>query len=431
VFVVRRGQPEDVSTLLKLAKMVHFINLPADQNIIASKVAWSRQCFMLAEETVPVEGAAAEVSTGKKGKSLSRQSEATQKQMHATGGGTNGQAAVGRSGGHSSELAGGLKELTGRSPLFLFVLEELESRGVIGTSQIISRMGGPGQPNLSLALKRRELFSTSLQTGVTHTLAQLYLDESGPTEIGGLILQPSYRGHRQKLGRLISLIRFHYIALYRHMFQPRVLAEMMGPLSADGHSPFWDACTRLFINMSYDEADRFCQESKEFILSLFPREEIYLTLLPPEARACVGAVSPETVPARRMLEGLGFKCPDRVDPFDAGPHLEQVTDLIPLVQQTSRVKLAEVREDAIGETHGFVSAVDEDGEFRAVECGAAKLKGGKLGVSGKVLEALRVSGGGMGAFTVVPPPMGRGVAEVTAASSSAKKSSGRKKPAKG
>lgn len=383
--------------------MVHFINLPADQNIIAAKVAWSRQCFMLAEETVPVEGSVSNAaSNGKKpGKPLSRQSEQTQKAAassprseRSTGGG----------------IASGLKDLTGRSPLFLFVLEEMESRGVIGTSQIISRMGGPGQPNLSLALKRRELFSTSLQTGVTHTLAQLYLDESGPTEIGGLILQPSYRGHRQKLGRLISLIRFHYIALYRHMFQPRVLAEMMGPLSADGHSPFWDACTRLFINMSYDEADRFCQESKEFILSLFPREEIYLTLLPPEARACVGAVSPETVPARRMLEAQGFRCPDRVDPFDAGPHLEQSTDLVPLVQQTSRAKLVEVSDTAASDDHGFVSAVDEEGEFRAVECSVAKLKGGKLGVSGKVLEALRAPRGSaasiLGAFTPVPLPSG-------------------------
>jgi arginine N-succinyltransferase len=216
-----------------------------------------------------------------------------------------------------------------------------------------------------------------------------------------------------------------------------VLAEMMGPLSADGHSPFWDACTRLFINMSYDEADRFCQESKEFILSLFPREEIYLTLLPPEARACVGAVSPDTVPARRMLEAQGFRCPDRVDPFDAGPHLEHATDMIPLVQQTARAKLVEVSEVAASDDHGFVSAVDEEGEFRAVECSVAKLKGGKLGVSGKVLEALRAPRGSsasvLGAFTPVPLPSGMAAMAMQddgQAKRSSKRAAGRKRSVK-
>ena len=45
MFVMRRATTEDVSTLLKLAKMVHFINLPADKDIIADKASWSAECF--------------------------------------------------------------------------------------------------------------------------------------------------------------------------------------------------------------------------------------------------------------------------------------------------------------------------------------------------------------------------------------------------
>ncbi|HYD01548.1 MAG TPA: arginine N-succinyltransferase, partial [Phycisphaerales bacterium] len=190
MFLVRRGKPDDVSTLLKLARMVHFINLPAIKEVLEDKVAWSRQSFLLAQET------ALGRAKGKKAK------------------------------GAGHDLSEMVRSVSGRPPQFLFVLEETDSKGVIGTSQIIAQMGGPppAQPNLSLQLSRKEMFSESLQTGATHTVAKLHLDQSGPTEIGGLIMQPSFRGHREKLGRLMSLVRFHYMGLYRQMFADRVLA---------------------------------------------------------------------------------------------------------------------------------------------------------------------------------------------------------------
>lgn len=397
MFLIRRAKPEDAATLLKLAKMVHFINLPPDKEIIDAKISWARQCFMLAHETQ-----SGRVRPGKRPGPVGPAAP-----QHAGGHNrANAPAHPGASGSHSGALTGGLKSLTGRSPLFMFVMEELSTQGVIGTSQIIAKMGGPGQPNISLQLSRRELFSQSLQTGVTHTIAKMYLDESGPTEIGGLIMQPSFRGHRQKLGRLIAQVRFHYMGLYRHMFSDRVLAEMMGPISVDGHNPFWENCTRQFINMTYDEADKFCQETKEFILALFPREEIYLTLLPPMARSTVGTVGPDTVPAKRMLEKLGFKYHHRVDPFDGGPHLESPTDEISLVQQTKRTRLgepvADAHDPALGR-FGIVSVVDQDGEFRALELHHSLDKDGRMIVAREALETLQGEPGMECGFTPTEP----------------------------
>lgn len=333
MYLIRRAKVEDIPTLLKLAKMVHFINLPADREIIAEKVAWSRNCFLMA--------ASGEVGVGPRKRETPAEHGA---------------------------LAAGIRGITGRSPLFMFVMEEIETQGVIGTSQIISRMGGPGHPNVSLQLSRKEMFSQSLQMGVTHTVARIHLDESGPTEIGGLILQPSFRGHRLKLGRFISIVRFHFMGLHRELFADRCLAEMMGMISQDGENPFWDYCTRCFINLTYEQADRFCQQSKEFIMTLFPREDIYLTLIAPEARSVVGQVSEETVPARRMLENLGFKYYHRVDPFDGGPHLEAPLDQIELVKNTGRTRLGEpVKDGSTLKHYGIVSTLDDDGEFRAMQ----------------------------------------------------------------
>lgn len=381
MFIVRRGKTDDVSTLLKLARMVHFINLPAIKEVLEDKVAWSRQSFMLAQETA-----------------LAKPRKAVK----------------GKAAGAGHDFSEMVRSVSGRPPQFLFVLEETESKGVIGTSQIIAQMGGPppAQPNLSLQLTRKVMFSESLQTGATHTVAKLHLDQSGPTEIGGLIMQPSFRGHKEKLGRLMSLVRFHYMGLYRQMFADRVLAEMMGVVTVDregGKSPFWEHCTRQFINLTYDQADAFCQESKEFILALFPHEEIYLSLLPPPARAVVGQVGPETVPAKKMLEKLGFKYHMRVDPFDGGPHIEAATDSISLVRQTRRVKLGKpLKDKAPTKDFGIVSVIDADGEFIAAQSGFTIDKQGRLGLPDRVYSALGAGAAidGMAGVTAIEPPLG-------------------------
>ena len=230
---------------------------------------------------------------------------------------------------------------------------------------IVARMGGPGHPNISFELHKRHFFSEDLQQGTSHTIAELMLDESGPSEIGGLILGPSYRGHPGKLGKQLSMIRFHFMGLHRKVFADRVLAEMMAPITADGQNTLWEYLGRRFINLPYTEADKFCQRSREFMISLLPREPIYLSLLAPEARKLVGQVGPDTVPARKMLEDLGFKYTNRVDPFDGGPHLEALTDQIPLVRETRRLPLAGVCDRGACQQSGFVSVGDEEGEVCA------------------------------------------------------------------
>lgn len=324
MFLIRPAKADDLDTLLKLAKMVYFINLPPDRDIIAEKIRRSRRSF------------------------------------------------EGETSGGARRPKGGVQAgLSNESPLFMFVLEDPETGNALGTSQVVARMGGPGNPNLAMKLRKREFFSRDLQDGAIHVTAQVVLDESGPTEIGGLILQPSFRGHKAKLGKQLALVRFHYIGLHRALFADRVLAEMMAPITDDGRNEFWEALGRRFINMSYAEADRFCQRSREFMTSLLPREEIYLTLLPAEARRVVGEVNVETVPARKMLEGIGFKYHDMIDPFDGGPHLEAKTDEIGVVKSTSRTTLLGAADDKACAGEAIVSVDGRDTsheEFRAVLC---------------------------------------------------------------
>lgn len=359
MFYIRRAVIEDLSTLLKLAKMVHFINLPADRDIISQKVARSRNSFTAVAEGTAADASALETHTNKR----------------------------------PADGAPGLGEITGRSELFMFVLADTEGTGCLGTSQLISCMGNPESPNVCLRLERREMFSNALQTGTSHTVAQLFLDPSAPTEIGGLVLQPSYRGHPQKLGRFLSIVRFHFMGLHRTAFRDEILAEMMGQITPDGHNLFWDFFGRRFIPLSYIEADRLCQYSREFIMSLLPRDDIYLSLLPPEARAGIGQVGPETVPARRLLEKLGFEFRGFVDPFDAGPYLHATTDTIPLIQATHAGQLGEPVAASKCKTPGIVSVLHDDGDFFAVNQPYMLDDSGRIRVTRETMETLKAEPG--------------------------------------
>jgi arginine N-succinyltransferase len=338
MFVIREARGEDIPQLLKLSRLVHSFNLPQDRDALAVKVDRSRRAF-----------------------------------------------------------AGQVRESRGRE--FVFVLEDLASGSVVGTSSIYSCISWPGHPHLFFKVRRREHYSKDLSTGQVHVTIQLSTDESGPSEIGGLILAPGYRGHPQKLGSLLSYVRFQFMGLHRRWFDKRVLAEMMGALTADSRSSLWDYLGRRFINLSYTEADTFCQRSKEFILGLFPQVEIYTSLLPPEARQLVGKVGDETLPALKMLERLGFTAQDCVDPFDGGPYLEAVRDEIPIVKHAASLELAGAMREGAAAPQGIVSAHGAHG-FRAVRS-EYLVKGSSVRLPERTIEVLGASAGdaiGVSAF---------------------------------
>lgn len=353
MYLIRRARAEDVGTLVKLARMVHFINLPPNKEMIGQKIAASRDSFRKAAGT--------------------EKGEDRPKQLRPSDG------------------VPGYSEGIADSGVFMFVLENTETGSVLGTSQLIARMGGPGNPNYAFKLERREFFADDIKTGTSHVVARLHSDESGPTEIGGLILQPASRG--AKLGQLMSFIRFHFIGMRRELFADRLLAEMMAPISDDGRSLFWEFVGQRFIPLSYTEADVQCGRSRKFIPALLPHEDIYLSLLPPAARDGVGEVHRETLPARRMLEKLGFRFRDMVDPFDAGPMLDVPTDEVPLLKLTSPRELVGTVAEAECDRTGIVSMMRSDGEFLAVRAPMRFDEKGRVSIPGEHAEVLRVRAG--------------------------------------
>jgi len=265
-FLVREVRHDDLNQLVDLARQFSLLNLPAEKSAIAAKIDRSVRSF---------------------GNDLPK---------------------------HESE--------------YLFVVEDREEKLVVGSSLIMAKHGTEETPHSYFKVLERNHSSRDLGIGFIHKVLRFQWDPDGPTEIGGLLVDKLYRKRPEKLGKQISLSRFLYMAMHPQRFEDRVLCELTPPLTEEGRSEFWEALGRRFTGLPYQEADLISQGNKEFIRSLFPEEDIYMCLLDAKARLVLGRVGEQTKPAQHLLESIGFKYIDEVDPFDGGPHFAADFDSI-------------------------------------------------------------------------------------------------------
>jgi arginine N-succinyltransferase len=225
---------------------------------------------------------------------------------------------------------------------YVFVLVDVRAKRVIGTSMIIGQLGRRDAPYIYFDVIEEQKYSQTLDKHFYHTLLRIGYSFSGPTEIGGLIVLPEYRKAPERLGRIISSVRFLFIAAHRALFRDQILAELLPPLEPDGTSHLWEAIGRHFTGLSYAEADFLSKKNKEFIKSLFPDGVVYASVLPQAAQGVIGKVGLQTRGVEKLLQRVGFRYARRIDPFDGGPHFTAPTDEITLVARTKRATVADV-----------------------------------------------------------------------------------------
>ena len=290
-FIIRAVTSDDISQLTDLAKQFNLLNLPGDKKVITEKVLRSEASF-------------------------------------------------------SGELPKEKSE-------YLFVLEDTEENLVVGSSLILAKHGSDEAPHCYFKILKRDHFSQDLGIGFIHQVLRFQLDTDGPTEIGGLLVDKTYRRRPERLGKQISLSRFVFMGLHPERFESRVLCELTPPLTEEGRSEFWEALGRRFTGLPYQEADALSQTNKEFIESLFPEEDIYLSLLDSKARLVLGRVGEATKPAQHLLESIGFEYLDEVDPFDGGPHYGAKVDQILPVKMGKKLRVSEFN-DASFKSQGLL-----------------------------------------------------------------------------
>lgn len=192
--------------------------------------------------------------------------------------------------------------------IYLFVLEEEGAHKVIGTSQIVARHGTPKSPHLYF------------QVDTAKRTLKFCAETTGRTELGGLIVDPRWHGHPEKFGKRLSWARLWYIRQHPERFRPELLAEFLPPLTQEGKSLFWEALGRKLTGLDYPEADQRARQNKGFVLQTFPQQEIPLKNFPLEVQELIGVPGTGAAGAVRILEEVGFRHLNQVDPFDGGPH---------------------------------------------------------------------------------------------------------------
>ncbi|WP_035012969.1 arginine N-succinyltransferase [Catenovulum agarivorans] len=221
---------------------------------------------------------------------------------------------------------------------YLFVLEDLASKQILGTSGITSAVG---LNDAFYHYRISKVVHSSPTLGIYNPQEVLTLcnDYTGATEIGSLYLTDQARG--SGLGIILSKFRFLFIAENRHRFNTRIFAEMRGVTDDNGHSPFWHWLEKHFFQLDFPTADYLTGIGKKsFIAELMPRFPIYICLLDKHARKAIGQVHPNTEPALAMLKREGFSYTGYVDIFDAGPTVEAELKQIACVKASQKLSVA-------------------------------------------------------------------------------------------
>lgn len=236
--------------------------------------------------------------------------------------------------------------------VYVFVMEDLANKQIVGTSSIYSKVGG-FEPNYSYEIE--ESIHSSVDLGVHKAIEILHLreDHDGPTEIGSLFLSPDYWGEGH--GRLLSMSRFLFMAEFPQRMEVEVIAEMRGVVDKDGVSPLWSALGSHFFQIDFPKADTLTARSKKFIAELMPEHPIYIPLLPSSAQAVIGHVHRNTQPALAMLQKEGFEYRRRVDIFDGGPMLHCQLQDIRAVRESTKGTVAEISPEVEPSTLQLIS----------------------------------------------------------------------------
>lgn len=271
-FEIRAALPSDLPQLLELARFLDTVNLPADPQALEAVLALSEASF-----------------TGRIASPAKRE--------------------------------------------YVFLLRDVEADRAVGTSMVMGQLGRRDAPYIFFEVQEEERYSRTLDRHFVHTILVSRYVYNGPSEVGGLVMHPEYRNRAERLGTLISYVRFSFVAMHRASFRDELLAELLPPLEPDGTSHLWEAVGRRFTGLDYREADRLSKHNKEFIKELFP-PAVYAAVLSESARGVIGQVGAQTRGVERMLRRIGFEYAGRVDPFDGGPHFTAPTDRVSLVANT-------------------------------------------------------------------------------------------------
>lgn len=233
--------------------------------------------------------------------------------------------------------------------IYLFVVEDLATGQVVGTSGIAASAGFADR----FYSYRNEMVvhaSAALKASTrTHTL-HLCHDLTGHTLLTSFFIDPAYADTLAP--QLLSRARLLFVAEFANRFADRLAAESPGLSDDTGRCPFWDAVGRRFFAMDYPQIERLTGgRAKGFIAELMPQSPIYVPLLPEEAQWAIGQLHPVGELPFSILLDEGFDTETYVDIFDGGPTVDARAAMLKTVARSRHITAATGLPSAAGPWH--------------------------------------------------------------------------------
>jgi arginine N-succinyltransferase len=217
---------------------------------------------------------------------------------------------------------------------YMLALEHVETGEIVGCAAVKSTVGAT-PPFFNFRVLTIAQASLAAERRFDMDVLILVNEFTGASEVGSLFVRPEHRAGG--IGRLLAQSRYLLMAAEPQRFNPEVVSELRGVVSASGVSPFWEALGRHFFQMTFEEADRLSATSdNQFILDLMPKYPIYVDLLPADAQAVIGECHPDGRGARKLLEWEGFRYEHVVDVFDGGPLMSVGRESIRTVRESHK-----------------------------------------------------------------------------------------------
>ncbi|WP_404364197.1 arginine N-succinyltransferase [Marinobacter sp.] len=288
---------------------------------------------------------------------------------------------------------------------YLFILEDPVSGEVMGISGI-EASAGIQRPlyhfhkSQMVPGNRRPDTSDNYPPG--NEVLKITSHYTGCTEICTLFLRPQFR--RPNAGKLLSRVRFAFMAQHPERFSDTVIAEMRGVSSPDGSAPFWNWLRPHFADMDFTSVTRKVGAGDlDFIADHCPRHPLHTQLMSPEARAVIGQVHDRTRPALSLLEAEGFRFRGYFDLFDAGPTVEATRSQVRSIAGSTecgvrivdgRARIADPLENPETPNQLLIANASSE-QFRATMTDQATLHGrsGMLEITPQLAESLRLGKG--------------------------------------
>jgi arginine N-succinyltransferase len=224
-----------------------------------------------------------------------------------------------------------------------FALENSETKEVVGTSGIFSKMGAQA-PHYCYSLTSHHHNSKVLRREWEEELLTPTNFSNGPSEICALFLHPDHR--QGGIGRLLSLARFLFMAQHPHRFDEDIAAEMRGVSTSSSDCPFWNHVGRHFLDVDFGRAIELYTQDSRILPEILPSYPIHLDLLPQAARDVVGRAHLQAAPALGLLQAEGFSFNGQVDIFDAGPTISTALNDVRTVKESQEAPVAAIIPEA-------------------------------------------------------------------------------------